>query len=175
MISWRETQEHYRLDVSHRGWMGIEAALSAFLAGGAIFMTLFMAQAMARHPRMWQRESSLWAVPPLIVALSLVSLRAALEYRRMRGWVEVSIRGGLVRWGGPRLPEMPAPVPVLKFEPIWEKGPGIVAWRSDGLLVPVMGPWKRLEFDRAKRLVEQLNACLDTRQASAALVDRRPL
>jgi len=170
VIRWTEHKDHYRLDVSHAGYVALYGCLGASVAGTGLFifgMLLFEGHL--------GRDAG-WGGPIFLLALvgyvAWTCLSSTRNYRRECGWVEQTIRGGMARWGGPREPEMPSPIAVTRFESCGDGSGGfsIQAVLPDGLVQRVLGPWRHVPLDRIQRITVDLNANLETVEASRATV-----
>ena len=84
--------------------------------------------------------------------------------------MEISIRGGAARWGGPALPGMDEAVAVSRFEVVrgFAAMRGIYAVLPGGERRRVFGPWSGGAEKGIDRLLEGMNANLGTVESSVA-------
>ncbi len=134
MIRWTEQTEVYRLEYSHR-LQEIASSLVAVVFGILCFAALFGFLKVVEDAKWWRGAPFL--VLGFVAALVMwFAGRTSTHYGPMRGWVEVSVRGCTVRWGGPQFPDMPSPIAVTCFQVSYDdraRG-GIDAVRSAWLL-----------------------------------------
>ncbi len=175
MIRWTENRESYRLDVSF-GLPHRVREVSAFLCA---FVCVMLLVEYGKTSRL----SATFVAVTLGGLASFLLLILVVDYCRYneadaqrRAWVEVSVEDGRARWGGPDQGESPPWIEVLRFEIVYSSGGGggVDAALPGSRRVRVFGPWDCLHTTRAEKVVEQLNACLRTPEASAATLDVVP-
>ena len=175
MIRWREQQNLYRLDISFGAidrlpQLGI---LAAILVGGILFSRL--SRTTPSSPTVELVIGGIMAVGFLLV-FGINLLRDWESFRRTRAWVEISTDGACARWGGPEVDGPVEFIEVIRFELVYggEGSGGVNVALPDGRRLPVFGPWDPLHLAKAEKLVQQLNACLRTIEASASTLDVVP-
>ncbi len=175
MIRWTEQQDVLRLDVGDRARALVATLLCILLFVQCGFFALVSVDFLVGGGP-WKQMSVSLFLSGSSWAFSRVVFAVGEGYRERAGWVELAVRGGLARWGGPDAPEMKSPVRVSRFEVvIGERNSlSIDALVPDGPPRRVFGPWDRMEPTFMARVVEELNANLGTVESSEATVVAPP-
>ena len=166
MIRWTEHKDCYRLDVSYRGRYWLSGCLAMSSGMGCLVVLIVFLQGSGPTTL----ETWLWMlfIAALFGAIAWSIVWYAFGHSRQEAWIEVSIRGGTARWGGPGSPETPTFIPVTRFEPTRSGGMAIDAVLPDGEQRRVMGPWAGVSHIDFARIVDGLNANLGTIESLAA-------
>lgn len=156
MVRWTEREESYLLRVSKAEEVFACILIAAFFAASAVL-------AVAIQPSLF-----LCVGVPFGVLALLASFLAYLRWE-FRGWVEVPLRGGPVRWGYPgEDPSPPIHVDRFEMEVVGEWGVfsrphhHVVAVTPQGERVRVLGFWETVDPVRAMAIVAQLNQLISS-------------
>ncbi len=174
MIVWNEEAERYLLTVNRWEEVLVWGLLAAVGAAPVVWIELF-----ARRANLEERT----CCAVVFVPFCLVAAARAIQCSRQRGWVEVPLRGGAVRWGYPGAVRQPAPVEVKMFAVLNLAGGDstVEAILPNGAHVRALGRWRSGHTGRVLALVRQLNDLLTPSappagpQAQAPTGEGRPL
>ncbi len=154
MVRWTEREDSYLLRVSKAEEVFVCLCVSALLMVAAVLVVVV-------------QPSLFICVGAPVAALALFAAFVAYLRWEFRGWVEVPVRGGPVRWGLPGQDPSP-PLDVVRFEMeiVGEWGVfsrphhHVVALTTQGERVRVLGFWETVDAVRVQSIVAQLNQVL---------------
>lgn len=157
MVRWTEGEDSYLLRVSKAEEVFACLCIAALLLTAAVGVVVV--------------QPSLFLCPAAPIAF-IALVAAFIGYLRweFRGWVEVPLRGGPVRWGYPgQDPSPPLDVARFEIEIVGEWGVfsrphhHVVAVTTQGERVRVLGFWETVDAVRVQSIVSQLNQVLVAR------------
>ncbi|MEK7866909.1 MAG: hypothetical protein AAB434_09530 [Planctomycetota bacterium] len=167
MIVWNEESDRYLLTVNRWeevAFWSLVAVLSA--------VPLILLEATSRR----RDVESLTCCAIVFVPLGLVAVRKAVGLVRERGWIEVPLRGGAVRWGYPGAPRMDQPVRVKMFAvldlPLGDATVAVILLNEAH--VRALGKWRSRHTGRVRAAVRQLNDLMTPSLPAQGSPDARP-
>lgn len=154
MVRWTEREDSYLLRVSKAEEVFVCLLLAALLLAAVVLVVVV-------------QPSLFFCIGDLLAILSLLAAFTAYLRWEFRGWVEVPLRGGPVKWGYPGEASCP-PLDVVRFEVeiVGEWGVfsrphhHVVAITAQGERVRVLGFWETVDVVRAQSIAAQLNQVL---------------
>lgn len=154
MVRWTEREDSYLLRVSKAEEVFACLLVAALLLGASAIVVVV--------------QPSLFLCPGApLGALGLFAAFVAWLRWEFRGWVEVPLRGGPVRWGFPgQDPSPPLDVARFEMEIVGEWGVfsrphhHVVAVTTQGERVRILGFWETVDAVRVQSMVAQLNQVL---------------
>ncbi len=154
MVRWSEREDSYLLRVSKAEEVFVWLCVSTLVIAAAALVAAV-------------QPSLILCIGFPVAALSIFAALMAYLRWEFRGWVEVPLRGGPVRWGYPG--EDPSPsLDVARFEMeivgVWgvisRPHHHVVAVTTQGERVRVLGFWETVDAVRVQSIVAQLNQVL---------------
>ncbi len=155
MIRWSEQHDAYRLDVSKR-----EVVAGAILCAIGVAASLLVTQVPRLGPMVHGGGTdSLACSVSLLGCVAVGVVWVVIPHLKRRGWVEVPIRGGPIRWWYPGLDAPIEAVGVQSFSlQAWAPGVySVSAILATGERCHLLGAWVDHSEERIIRVVEELN------------------